>query len=91
MPINESNSLEALTEALKYFYEKTRTRVTYEYCIFKDVNDSLKDARELAEFSRIIPSKINVIEYNTVAEAGFTNTTPERMDALSSNTSKMQA
>lgn len=82
MPINESNSLEALTEALKYFYEKTRTRVTYEYCIFKDVNDSIQDARELAEFSKIIPSKINVIEYNTVAEAGFTNTTPERMDAF---------
>ena len=82
MPINESNSLEALTEALKYFYEKTRTRVTFEYCIFKDVNDSLEDARELAEYSRIIPSKINVIEYNTVAEAGFTNTTPARMDAF---------
>jgi 23S rRNA (adenine2503-C2)-methyltransferase len=82
MPINESNSLEALKEALVYFYEKTRTRVTFEYCIFRDINDSLEDARELAEFSRLIPSKVNVIEYNPVPEAGFLNTTPARMDAF---------
>lgn len=82
MPINDSNSLEALKEALIYFYEKTGTRVTYEYCIFKDVNDSLEHARDLAKFSRIIPSKVNVIEYNTVAEAGFQNTTRKRMDAF---------
>lgn len=82
MPINESNSLEALKEALIYFYDKTKTRVTYEYCIFKDINDSLAHAKRLAEFSRIIPSKVNVIEYNTVAEAGFVNTTRKRMDAF---------
>lgn len=82
MPINESNSLEALAEALRYFYEKTQTRVTYEYCIFRDVNDSLEDAQELVEFSRIVPSKVNVIEYNAVAEAGFRNTTAERMHAF---------
>ncbi|MEM6800349.1 MAG: 23S rRNA (adenine(2503)-C(2))-methyltransferase RlmN [Bacteroidota bacterium] len=82
MPINESNSLEAIKEALMYFYDKTKTRVTYEYCIFKDINDSLEHARRLADFSRIIPSKVNVIEYNTVAEAGFVNTTRKRMDAF---------
>ena len=82
MPINESNSLEALKEALLYFYEKTKTRVTYEYCIFRDFNDSLLDAKELAAFSRIIPSKVNVIEYNPVPEAGFVNTTRERMNAF---------
>lgn len=82
MPINDSNSLEALKEALVYFYDKTKTRVTYEYCIFKDINDSLKHAKDLADFSRIIPSKVNVIEYNTVAEAGFVNTSRKRMDAF---------
>ena len=82
MPINESNNLEALTEALRYFYEKTRTRITYEYCIFKDVNDGLEDAQELAAFSKIIPSKVNVIEYNLVPEAGFQNTTRKRMQAF---------
>lgn len=82
MPINDSNSLEDLEEALKYFYDKTGKRVTYEYCIFKDVNDSIDDAKSLVEFSRIIPSKVNVIEYNPVPEAGFVNTTSVRMDAF---------
>ena len=82
MPINESNSLEALKEALIYFHEKTGTRVTYEYIIFKDINDSLEDARELAEFSKVIPSKVNVIEYNPVPEAGFLNTSRKKMDAF---------
>src|SRR5688572_18763096 len=45
MPINESNSLEALAEALNYFYEKTGTRVTFEYIIFKDFNDTIQDAQ----------------------------------------------
>lgn len=82
MSINESNPLEELAEALRYFYEKTGTRVTYEYCVFKEVNDTLEDAKALAEFSRIIPSKINLIEYNPVPEAGFVNTTPSRMNAF---------
>lgn len=82
MAINDSNSLDALKEALQYFYEKTKTRVTFEYCIFKDFNDSIEDAQELAAFTRHVPSKVNVIEYNPVPEAGFINTTPERMDAF---------
>ena len=80
MPINESNSLEALKEALTYFYEKTHTRVTYEYILLKDLNDSLEDARELVEFVRHVPSKVNLIEYNPVAGTGFQMTTPQRLD-----------
>src|SRR5437870_6903003 len=41
MPINEQNSLAALSEAIKYFHAKTGTRLTYEYIIFKDFNDQL--------------------------------------------------
>lgn len=82
MPINDSNNLEKLTEALQYFYEKTKTRITYEYIIFKDVNDSIRHAEELVEFSRIIPSKVNVIEYNQVEMADFVNTSRKRMDAF---------
>lgn len=71
MPINEQNSLEALGEALVYFYEKTGSRVTFEYIIFKDFNDSIEDAKDLAEFCKIVPCKINIIEYNPIDDAKF--------------------
>lgn len=82
MPINESNSLEALAEALKYFYEKTGTRVTYEYIAFKDFNDSLEDAQDLAKFCKHIPCKVNIIEYNPIDDGEFQQTTTERLDAF---------
>jgi 23S rRNA (adenine2503-C2)-methyltransferase len=74
MPINETNTLEALIESLKYFYMKTGTRLTYEYILFYNFNDSLEDAKELYEFSRHVPCKINIIEYNPISEADFINT-----------------
>src|SRR6218665_2002635 len=46
MDINETNNLETLAEALRYFHDKTGTRVTFEYIIFKDFNDSINDAKE---------------------------------------------
>lgn len=79
MPINEHNTLEALGAALQYFYEKTGTRITLEYIIFRDFNDSIADADELAAFARTVPSKINIIEYNPISESDLRNTTAERM------------
>ncbi len=72
MPINESNSIELLIEALNYFYQKTKNDITLEYILFKDQNDSLKDAEELVSIYRQIPTHlINVIEYNPVAGVDF--------------------
>jgi 23S rRNA (adenine2503-C2)-methyltransferase len=71
MPINESNSLDELADALLYFYNKTGTRPTLEYIIFKDFNDSLEDAAQLERFSRRVPTKINIIEYNPIGEGEF--------------------
>lgn len=75
MPINEQNSLESLAEALKHFYEKTGTRVTYEYIIFKDFNDDITDAMELARFCKIVPCKVNIIEYNPIDDGEFQQAT----------------
>ncbi|MFM2155579.1 MAG: rRNA ((2503)-C(2))-methyltransferase RlmN [Bacteroidota bacterium] len=80
MPINDSNSLEVLEEALKYFYDKTGTRITLEYIVFKDFNDSLQDAKELALFARKVPSKINLIEYNSIGDSMFTNTSEDKLN-----------
>ncbi len=82
MPINESNNLEALKESLIYFFEKTNTRVTYEYILLRNFNDSLTDARELWEFSKTVPCKINLIEYNAVEESGFKKSLKEKTDAF---------
>lgn len=80
MPINESNTLEALKEALRYFYHKTGTRITYEYIVFYNFNDTLEDARELYEFSKNVPCKINIIEYNPISEADFVNTPEDTLE-----------
>lgn len=71
MPINESNNLTVLAEEMRYFYDQTGTRPTLEYIIFKDFNDSLNDARELAEFCKNFPTKINIIEYNHIDGGEF--------------------
>lgn len=72
MPINESNTIDLLIEALNYFYDKTKNDITLEYILFKDRNDSLEDADELIKIYRKIPTHlINVIEYNPVFGAEF--------------------
>jgi 23S rRNA (adenine2503-C2)-methyltransferase len=80
MPINETNSLANLAEALNYFYKKTGTRVTFEYIVFYNFNDTAQDAHELYEFTKRVPAKVNIIEYNPIAEADFKNTDPQTLD-----------
>ncbi|HXH19386.1 MAG TPA: 23S rRNA (adenine(2503)-C(2))-methyltransferase RlmN [Chitinophagales bacterium] len=67
MPINGSNPIENLAEALNYFHQKTGNKITFEYILFDGFNDSLEDARELVELCRKVPvSMVNIIEYNPV-------------------------
>ena len=66
MPLNKKINLSMLRDAVRYFYDKTGTRVTYEYILFKDVNDQIDDAEKLATFTKASPCKINLIEYNIV-------------------------
>jgi len=82
MPINETNTLEVLADALKYFYAKTGTRVTYEYIIFKGFNDEIQDARELADFCKHVPCKVNIIEYNAIDDGEFQQASKEKVDAF---------
>lgn len=73
MPINESNTLDVLKAALLYFFDKTGNEITLEYIVFNKFNDTIEDARELYEFAKGIPCKINLIEYNPIAQSSFVN------------------
>jgi 23S rRNA (adenine2503-C2)-methyltransferase len=78
MPINESNNLTVLTKALDNYYRATKNRVTFEYILFNEFNDTQKDAEALIKICRRIPSKVNLIEYNTVDGVVYTKPNEER-------------
>ncbi|WP_296699011.1 23S rRNA (adenine(2503)-C(2))-methyltransferase RlmN [Algoriphagus sp.] len=80
MPINDSNPVEELGEALKYWYQKTGRKVTYEYVIWEGVNDDERHAKALAKFCKIIPSKVNIIQYNPIDEGEFRQAKQEAVD-----------
>lgn len=82
MEINDSNNLESLREALQYFHDKTGTRVTFEYIIFKDFNDNIEDAQELSEFAKCVPCKINIIEYNAIDDGEFQQADASKVNAF---------
>jgi 23S rRNA (adenine2503-C2)-methyltransferase len=72
MPVNETNNLKALVDALNYFYKKTENEITFEYILFQNFNDSLQDADELIKIYRQVPADlVNIIEYNPIDNATF--------------------
>jgi 23S rRNA (adenine2503-C2)-methyltransferase len=80
MPINETNSLDKLAEALQYFYYKTKSRITFEYIALHQFNDSLEDAAELFQFTKKVPCKVNIIEYNPIDQADFHKSDEDKLE-----------
>ena len=73
MPINDTNNIKSLIDALNHFYRKTGNEITFEYILFKNFNDSLKDAEELTRIYRQVPADlVNIIEYNPIELASYT-------------------
>ena len=71
MPINEKSNLAELLESLQYWYSKTQKRVTFEYVVWKGINDKKKDIEALVDYCKKVPSKINLIEYNAIDDDRF--------------------
>lgn len=83
MPINETNNLKVLIDALNYYYKQTKGEISFEYILFKDFNDSLKDADELIRIYRQVPADlVNIIEYNPISNARFQKPEEEVADAF---------
>lgn len=80
MPFNEQMPLQELKEALQYWYVKTKKRITYEYVVWRGINDQNKDIEALIDFCLAVPSKVNLIEYNPIDDGQFQQADPLAID-----------
>ena len=71
MPFSKSFPLDKLINSLDYWYKKTKRKVTFEYLIWKGINDDLEHIEALVKICKRIPSKVNLIEYNSVDSPTF--------------------
>jgi 23S rRNA (adenine2503-C2)-methyltransferase len=80
MPFNATFTLSDLRAALVYWYEKTKSRITYEYVVWEGINDKRKDIDALIDFCRFAPSKVNLIEYNPIDDGVFQQASNKAID-----------
>src|SRR5690625_4222762 len=70
-------------EALNDFYARTKNDITFEYILFKDLNDGIEDAKALIKRYRQVPVRvINIIEYNAIDDAHFEKPDKEKTEAF---------
>ena len=85
MPLaHRSATLADLRESLQYWYAKTGRGVTFEYVIWRGINDTEKDAKALAKFCGAIPTKVNIIQYNPIDNGPYTQASQEAVDMYKS-------
>ena len=80
MPINEKSNLVELLESLQYWYGKTKKIITFEYVVWKGINDTQKDVNALVDYCKKVPSKVNLIEYNTIDDGAFQQALPKAVE-----------
>ncbi len=80
MPINTNDNIAELMDALRYYYSKTRHRLTYEYILFHEFNDTEEDADALAKLCRSFPVTVNLLEYNAVDGVTLIKSSDDRID-----------
>jgi 23S rRNA (adenine2503-C2)-methyltransferase len=81
MPFAKNFTLPDLREALEYWYNKTNRKITYEYIVWKDINDKREDIEALVTFCNYVPCKVNLIEYNPIGEDNFQQASSSAIDA----------
>ncbi len=80
VPANRKYPLEKLLRAAREYSEATGRKLTFEYVLLKDVNDSAEDAIALADLARKFRAKVNLIAYNPVPELAYEPPEPRRIE-----------
>jgi len=80
MPFSKAFPLKDLKESLEYWYSKTESRVTYEYIVWKGINDSREAINALVKFCKYIPCKVNLIEYNPIDDGEYQQANTQAVD-----------
>ena len=81
MPFSSNFPLKDLRESLEYWYNKTRSKITYEYVVWKDINDNKASIDALVKFCKYVPCKVNLIEYNPIDDGEFQQASEESINA----------
>ena len=71
MPINKAYPIERLLQACREFPLSARQRITFEYVLLRDVNDSLADARRLVKLLGGLRCKVNLLPFNEIPETPY--------------------
>lgn len=79
MKINTKHPIKELLKAVEYYLQNTNRRVTFEYVMIKGVNDTIKDAKELASLLKGMLCHVNLIPFNKVENCRFESTSRERL------------
>lgn len=77
MPFSVKFPLTNIKESLNYWYQKTKSRITLEYIVWKGINDSKEDINALVKFCKTIPSKVNLIQYNSIDGGKYSQASSE--------------
>ena len=85
MPFNTNFPLDDLRESLEYWYEKTERTLTYEYIVWKGINDRKEDIQALVKFCGYVPCKVNLIEYNPIDDGEFQQASSSAINNYISN------
>ena len=81
MPFSSNFPLADLRESLEYWYRKTKSKVSYEYVVWKGINDNKASIDALVKFCKYVPCKVNLIEYNPIDDGEFQQASEESINA----------
>jgi 23S rRNA (adenine2503-C2)-methyltransferase len=81
MPFSSNFPLSDLRESLEYWYRKTKSKISYEYVVWKGINDNKASIDALVKFCKYVPCKVNLIEYNAIDDGDFQQASQESVNA----------